>query len=113
MSAVSAGVQDCRKLSAASTLGHLEGNLADNISKLSLLPASCRRSYEHFCACGKMLDGRLEELGAQRFVPRTDVNREDWPAVDVWLAGIVAGLRALRLQPASETGVCCRLPAGC
>jgi sulfite reductase alpha subunit-like flavoprotein len=39
------------------------------------LPCFACRSYEHFCACGKMLDERLEALGAQRFVPRTDVNR--------------------------------------
>ena len=34
-----------------------------------------RRSYEHFCACGKMLDARLEALGGKRFIPRADVNR--------------------------------------
>jgi sulfite reductase (NADPH) flavoprotein alpha-component len=40
-------------------------------------PACCGvcRSYEHFCACGKMLDARLEGLGGKRFVPRADVNR--------------------------------------
>lgn len=40
-------------------------------------PACCVacRSYEHFCACGKMLDAKLEALGGRRFVPRADVNR--------------------------------------
>ena len=30
--------------------------------------------------------------------------REDWGAVDGWLAGVAAGLKALPLQPAAETG---------
>ncbi len=49
-----------------------------------LFPA---RSYTHFCRCGKLLDGALEAAGAQRLVPRVDVNKEDWPAIDAWLSG--------------------------
>ncbi len=51
-----------------------------------------------------MLDARLEALGGKRFVPRTDVNREDWPAVDAWLAAVATGLKSLALRPAWETG---------
>lgn len=62
------------------------------------------RSYEHYCACGKAVDLRLEKLGAQRFVERAEVNREDWPTVDGWLANVAAALENLPLKPASETG---------
>lgn len=62
------------------------------------------RSYEHYCACGKAVDLRLEKLGAQRFVERAEINREDWPTVDGWLANVAAALKNLPLKPASETG---------
>ena len=60
--------------------------------------ARLRRSYAHFCACGKMLDARLEHLGAKRLAGRADVNREDWRAVDAWIEAAVAGLDSLKLK---------------
>ena len=45
---------------------------------------------------------RLEALGGQRFHPRTDLNREDWKAVDSWILGVVAGLSQLDLEPVSS-----------
>lgn len=56
----------------------------------------CCRSYEHFCACGKMLDARLEALGGKRFVPRTDVNR---CAQLVTGISYLAALSRLRFKP--------------
>lgn len=62
------------------------------------------RSYEHFCACGIALDSKLEGLGGRCFVPRRDVNREEWPAINSWLESVVSGLHSLDLCPASQTG---------
>ena len=62
-----------------------------------------RRSYAHYCACGKALDLRLEELGGQRFSARVDVNREDWKAVDAWITSVCAGLPTLPLRSAQGT----------
>ena len=60
------------------------------------------RSYAHFCACGKMLDARLEQLGAKRFSGRADINREDWKAVDAWIQAAVADLDSLQLKAHSS-----------
>lgn len=68
------------------------------------------RSYEHFCACGTSLESRLVALGGKCFVPRTDVNREDWPAIDGWLDSVVAGLQNLDMHPASQTGHSVKAP---
>ena len=62
------------------------------------------RSYEHFCACGKQLDNRLEALGGKRFVDRVDVNKEDLPAIDKWLTSVTAALQGMPLQTAQESG---------
>ena len=62
-----------------------------------------RRSYTHFCACGKALDARLRALGAARFALRADVNREDWRAVDAWIDAAVSALAALPLKPYGKT----------
>jgi sulfite reductase (NADPH) flavoprotein alpha-component len=59
-------------------------------------------SYAHFAACGKALDARLGELGGARLAPRVDVNREDYGAVDGWIAAAVAGVGALALAPAAD-----------
>jgi hypothetical protein len=60
-------------------------------------PRPCR-SYTHFCACGRAVDARLEELGGSRFALRVDINREDWKAVDTWIGSVVAGLAELPLK---------------
>jgi hypothetical protein len=56
------------------------------------------RSYTHFCACGKAIDSRLEQLGAKRCAPRADINREDWKAVDAWIESAVGSLLELPLK---------------
>lgn len=67
------------------------------------LQSSCR-SYVHFCACGKQLDSRLQELGAQRLADRVDVHKEDLPAIDKWLSGVTPALQALQLATFQESG---------
>jgi sulfite reductase (NADPH) flavoprotein alpha-component len=60
------------------------------------------RSYTHFARCGKNIDARLEELGAVRFVPRVDVDKEDWIAIDGWIEAVVVELDLLDLQNAQK-----------
>ncbi|KAG7674589.1 putative NADPH oxidoreductase A [Nannochloris sp. 'desiccata'] len=60
------------------------------------------RSYTHFARCGKTLDARLEELGALRFLPRVDINKEDWVAVDGWIETVVLELDTLNLSSAEK-----------
>ncbi|MDP4098760.1 assimilatory sulfite reductase (NADPH) flavoprotein subunit [Paenibacillus sp. P96] len=49
-------------------------------------------SYEFFCQTGKDFDKRLEELGAQRIVPRVDCDVDfDEPAAD-WMNQVVQAL---------------------
>ncbi len=67
---------------------------------LSQAGRRARRSYAHFCACGKALDARLEALGGRRLAARADVNREDRRAVDAWAAAVCAALPGLALRPA-------------
>ena len=62
------------------------------------------RSYEHFCACGKQLDKRLEALGATRFAERVDVNKEDLPAIDKWLSGVTTALSSMPLKTFQHIG---------
>lgn len=49
------------------------------------------------------MDRRLEELGASRFVPRIDVNKEDWKAVHSWIDSVVAQLASLPLKTIDES----------
>ncbi|MEM0967356.1 MAG: assimilatory sulfite reductase (NADPH) flavoprotein subunit [Verrucomicrobiota bacterium] len=46
-------------------------------------------SYEHFCKFGKDLDTRFEQLGGQRFHPRTDCDVEFEEPFQKWLDGAV------------------------
>ena len=57
------------------------------------------KSYTHFCRCGKQLDARLEALGGCRASARADVDREDWSAINEWMAAAIAALGAAKLQP--------------
>ena len=62
------------------------------------------RSYNYFCACGKQIDARLASLEARQFVPRRDVNKEDWGAIDSWLRLVIDSLDLLKLQTVAESG---------
>ncbi len=56
-------------------------------------------SYTHFCKAGRALDARLLALGGGVTTPRVDINREDWAAVDAWIAAAVDSLVARTLPP--------------
>jgi len=60
-------------------------------------------SYTHFAKCGKDIDARLEALGAKRIAARVDVNKEDWKAIDGWIASILENLKNLKLKTISES----------
>jgi hypothetical protein len=70
-----------------------------------------RRSYQHFCRCGRTLDTRLEELGGARLAPRADINREDFAAIDAWVADVLAALPSLQLKTVAELGGAAALAA--
>ncbi|MEM9497771.1 MAG: sulfite reductase flavoprotein subunit alpha [Pseudomonadota bacterium] len=46
-------------------------------------------SYEHFCQAGKLLDTRLEQLGARRLAARVDCDVDFEEAAEAWLDGTV------------------------
>lgn len=46
-------------------------------------------SYPHFCRCGKEVDKRLQEMGAQQVLPRVDVDKEEWPKIDAWMSSLI------------------------
>jgi sulfite reductase (NADPH) flavoprotein alpha-component len=50
--------------------------------------------YEQFCAAGKRIDARLEELGARRVHPRTDCDVDYTAAAKTWTQGALAALEA-------------------
>ena len=76
---------------------------SDAAPKLAGLPFSvCAlgdTSYTHFCKAGRALDARLLALGGGSAAPRVDINREDWAAVDAWIAAAVSAVVALQLSP--------------
>lgn len=64
--------------------------------------------YEHFCAAGKRIDSRLEELGAKRVHPRTDCDVDYESPAKSWaqealsaLGAVVAPVKASQ-QPGAE-----------
>ncbi|MEM7060535.1 MAG: sulfite reductase subunit alpha [Pseudomonadota bacterium] len=46
-------------------------------------------SYEHFCQAGKLIDTRLEQLGATRLAARVDCDVDFEEAATAWLEGTV------------------------
>ncbi|MEM7007433.1 MAG: sulfite reductase flavoprotein subunit alpha, partial [Pseudomonadota bacterium] len=44
------------------------------------------QAYEHFCNAGKILDRRLEELGAKRILPRVDCDIDYEENAEAWMA---------------------------
>ena len=49
--------------------------------------------YEHFCAAGKKIDTRLEELGAKRIVARVDCDVAYEAAAKAWTEAVLSALR--------------------
>jgi sulfite reductase (NADPH) flavoprotein alpha-component len=49
-------------------------------------------NYEQFCAAGKKIDGRLEQIGAKRIHPRTDCDLDYEAAAKAWAEGILQKL---------------------
>ena len=62
------------------------------------------RNYDQFCGHGRNLDARLEALGAQRLLARTDCDAGFQATADAWLERIVARIKeddaALHAVPA-------------
>ncbi|WOO40015.1 assimilatory sulfite reductase (NADPH) flavoprotein subunit [Rubellicoccus peritrichatus] len=58
-------------------------------------------SYEHFCKIGKDFDLRLENLGAQRFHPRTDCDVDYDEPYKKWIDGALHDLSTV-VKPASN-----------
>ncbi len=54
-------------------------------------------NYDQFCGFGRRLDARLEQLGAQRLLPRVDCDADFETPARQWLTGLPA-----RLQPAGD-----------
>jgi sulfite reductase (NADPH) flavoprotein alpha-component len=46
-------------------------------------------SYDQFCQAGKLIDTRLEQLGAHRLGPRVDCDVDYEDAAEAWLAAII------------------------
>lgn len=49
-------------------------------------------SYEQFCAAGRLVDARLEELGARRLLPRAECDVDFESAASAWLDSVCATL---------------------
>lgn len=52
-------------------------------------------SYDGFCQAGKLIDTRLEQLGASRVVGRTDCDVDYEAQAAEWVQGAVASLVTL------------------
>ncbi|HEX4646712.1 MAG TPA: sulfite reductase subunit alpha [Verrucomicrobiae bacterium] len=76
------GFWDWLQTDAAGNLAHL------NFSVLALGDTS----YEQFCAAGKKIDFRLEQLGAKRIHPRADCDLDYEAATKAWMEGALEKL---------------------
>ena len=61
--------------------------------------------YEQFCAAGKKIDARLEQLGASRVHPRTDCDTDYSAAARTWIEAALSafGVAADQSAPMLET----------
>ncbi|MEM7521312.1 MAG: sulfite reductase flavoprotein subunit alpha [Pseudomonadota bacterium] len=60
-------------------------------------------SYEHFCQAGKLVDTRLEQLGAKRMLDRVDCDVDYEDVAEAWLASAIpdAGPATASVAPAA------------
>jgi len=66
-------------------------------------------TYDSFCQAGRVLDRRLEELGAERLYPRTDCDIEYHEPAEAWMAGVLAVL-AREAAPSGAGGTAASAP---
>ena len=76
------GLWDWLQTDAARSLAHLE---------YSVLALGDTR-YEHFCAAGKRMDARLEELGAKRVHPLAECDVDYEGPARAWMEGVLGAL---------------------
>lgn len=76
------GLWDWLQTDAARPLAHLE---------YSVLALGDTR-YEQFCAAGKRMDARLEELGAKRVYPLAECDVDYETAARAWMEGVLCAL---------------------
>lgn len=46
------------------------------------------RAYPNFCRAGRDLEIKLQARGAKPLFARSDIDREDWPAIEHWMQGV-------------------------
>ncbi|MEM9966689.1 MAG: sulfite reductase flavoprotein subunit alpha [Pseudomonadota bacterium] len=56
-------------------------------------------SYEHFCQAGKLVDTRLEQLGAKRLLERVDCDLDYEDAAEAWLERAIPDARDVASAP--------------
>jgi sulfite reductase (NADPH) flavoprotein alpha-component len=86
------GFWDWLQSDAAKVLGHV---------RYSVL-ALGDTNYEHFCAAGKKIDARLEQLGAQRAHPLAECDVDYEAKANEWMGGALAVFVPSNGGPASE-----------
>jgi sulfite reductase (NADPH) flavoprotein alpha-component len=68
-------------------------------------------SYAEFCAAGKKIDARLEQLGASRIFPRADCDVDYEATAKQWMAGALAALRSPSFQSSAPAFASPMLPS--
>ena len=91
---------------AANFCGVLNSPQAPELKQLSYsVLALGDSSYSDFCGAGKKLDARLEQLGAKRFHPRTDCDKDYDAAAAAWIEGVWPALQNNGSIPAAAPAV--------
>ena len=95
--------------------GFLAALMAEDAPKLSRTRFSvCAlgdTSYEKFCECGKQIDRRLEELGANRLVARVDCDLDYEEPHATWFSQSLAALDSLRAASSSAASAVAEVTA--
>jgi sulfite reductase (NADPH) flavoprotein alpha-component len=68
-------------------------------------------NYAEFCAAGKKIDTRLEQLGASRIFTRADCDVDYEVTAEQWMAGALAAVRSPSCQSSSPSSASPNLPS--